>query len=368
MGAMGNQLSRVKAYRLGFYGVLSAWLLLCTLPSILLTSTAAASVTPPLPYRVLIIDDGRHLQGKKLIQNLTTHLAQLGFQQDKNLKLIHQLCKTSAAELSTTLLEQFEALQPQLVIANGTIAALQAKQLAATRNIPLLFMSVPAPVEAGLVQQTGLSTQGFITGRSDAVTPAIRLSMVHKLLRTSHGKGKIRLGLIHSHSPAALADLQQLKRAVQKFPQIELISHALPKQVSCADLPQFLAALQQAIKQLDGRIDYWWSSHGPMSQLAEVQALFTQHSDHIVVYGVNQKMVERGALLRISPDEAGMGREMAELTSAILHGTLPGHIPVAMPKEIALGFNLTTAEQIALVIPSELMELARGQLSHTVRR
>ena len=62
--------------------------------------------------------------------------------------------------------------------------------------------------------------------------------------------------------------------------------------------------------------------------------------------------------MHITPNLEAAGREVALLADKILKGKDPGQIPVTPPLKFDLGFNLSTALKLKIVIPPDMLKLA----------
>ncbi|ABK45852.1 ABC-type uncharacterized transport system periplasmic component-like protein [Magnetococcus marinus MC-1] len=293
-------------------------------------------------------------------------LHHLGFQSGVNLDL-HILRPNGDRQQARALLtEALAQRRPDLVVTSATIASQEALALLKGQNIPLLFMTVADPVEAGLVASLDKPNTTPVTGFSNSADRAVLLSIIKQLLNWPAMQRPIRIGLIHSDYPAAMGDAKQLEQLMHTQPLITLVQRVIPYQEEQEQLPNMLSALQQAIVALESEVDYWWSPHDPIADGADYMTLFNNHSKHPVLFGLTLRSVQQGALLHLSPDSVATGKEAAQRAVAILLGTPAEKLPITSPKMMAFGLNLATAIKMDLVVPSQIMELAKGNLYQTV--
>ncbi len=75
------------------------------------------------------------------------------------------------------------------------------------------------------------------------------------------------------------------------------------------------------------------------------------------VYGTRE-YVETGGLMSYGPNFPDLFRRAADYVDKILHGTLPGEIPIEQPTAFDFVVNLTTAKALGLTIPASMLSLA----------
>ncbi|MEG3638863.1 ABC transporter substrate-binding protein [Magnetococcus sp. PR-3] len=345
------------------WGWLHRYMLLLLL-ALLLFSTSTLHASPR--YRVIVMPSMSVPTITGQTAAFIKHLDRLGFRDQHNLDLqiLHPQGDRSRAR--QLLSQAVASKRPDLVVTSATLASQEAMDLLAEDQIPLLFMTVADPVGAGLVPALGQVNKRPISGRANAVDRSILLDMVKRILTTPTKQRPIRIGLIHTDYPSAVGDAQLLEQVIASEPLITLEQIIIPYQPIPKHLPMLQEHLIQAIQALEDRVDYWWSAHGPLADNDHYLSQFKQHSKHPMLFGIDLKSVKRGALIHISPDMDAAGQEVAHLASAILLGASPGEIPVAVPKQITMSINLATAIRMNLVIPSQMMELAKGNLYHEV--
>ena len=125
-----------------------------------------------------------------------------------------------------------------------------------------------------------------------------------------------------------------------------------------------LKELSKGLKQLDGKIDFLWEPIGPFAESREYNKLVMEETTVPVVYGANKSSSQVGALIYLTPDAESDGREVALLADRILNGEDPGEIPVIPPIKFNLGINLTTAQKLNIIVPPDILKLAKGNIFH----
>jgi putative ABC transport system substrate-binding protein len=244
-------------------------------------------------------------------------------------------------EILPSLAAELVSLQPDVILAIGTGAALAAK--AATQAIPIVFTRVGDPIGFGLVPSlarpggnvTGLSLQFFDVD-------AKRL----ELLITAVPNTK-RVGALWDPGfPTAGAELKQYEAAARSL-SVELV----PAEVrSFDDLEPALRAMAEqragAFVMVPGPVFLSQNKPGMADLLvkARLPSMFPR-----------REYVEAGGLMSYGPDQNGINRRAAAYVDKILRGAKPADIPVEQPTKFELVINLKTANALGLTTPPLLL-------------
>jgi putative ABC transport system substrate-binding protein len=233
---------------------------------------------------------------------------------------------------------------PVAVIAAAFLpAALAAK--AATRTIPIVFLSGSDPIQAGLVSSMNRPT-GNITGIAPMFTllEGKNLELLHELVP----KATVIGALAKPSNPNAQPQLRDLRAAARILGQ-ELVvfgadnegeidsSFAMMAQRQIGALvvtaDGFLISRQDQIVALAGR--YAVPAMYPLSQFVAAGGLMS--------YGANL------------PDAY---RQTGMYVGKVLAGAKPGDLPVLQSTKVELVINLKTAKALALTVPTSLLDRA----------
>ena len=71
-----------------------------------------------------------------------------------------------------------------------------------------------------------------------------------------------------------------------------------------------------------------------------------------------REYVEAGGLMSYGPDIDATYRQLATYVDEILHGTLPGELPIEQPTVFKLVINKRTADTIGIALPASLLAIA----------
>jgi putative tryptophan/tyrosine transport system substrate-binding protein len=229
------------------------------------------------------------------------------------------------------------ALRPDVIVVVGTFAARTAK--AATSTVPIVFMGVGDPVDAGLVSSLA-RPGGNITGISWAASPDDHAKMLQLLrdvaptitrVANISGKGDAiplevnpQMGIqIQSHAVDGRRDLDRELNAIRaKQPHALLVSGSPPTYVFRKMIADF--ALENRLPSVhqfpEAAIDGALLSYGPSMR----------------------EWMQRGALY----------------VDKLLRGAKPAELPVEQPTRYDVLINLKTAKALGLTIPPSLLARA----------
>jgi putative tryptophan/tyrosine transport system substrate-binding protein len=289
-------------------------------------------------------------------------LGELGYEDKKNMDLVILKVNGDKKRGELLLKQELEQARPDLVATSATLASQIAHEQLAGTKIPQVFFTVSDPVGAGLIKKIGIPSQGYITGIVHMVDRTIRVNMVMGLLGNRKNLRPLRIGFIHSTYPSALGDLKQLQLVAAGRDDIKFIPYGLDYRQMPEGLSAMLADVKTGIKALGGQVDFWWEPSGPLGEVAVYTKLLLSESNVPVIMGTKLESVKLGALIHLTPDPEGSGREAGLMADAILKGHHPGTIPVKSSENISLGVNLTTALVQGVVIPPDILGLAGDQV------
>jgi putative ABC transport system substrate-binding protein len=225
-----------------------------------------------------------------------------------------------------------------IIFAEGNDSA-QAAQMATTQ-IPIVFSSVVAPIEVGLIQSFA-HPGGNITG------VAVYLELGPKRLEVFHEIIPSLKRVLFSYDAAdayAVAEARVYRDAAHRL-GIKLVE----KPVRTVEEAQ--ATLAQISKdEVDGIL-----VPGPLSLNIPGFVLETTSQQAIPTMCIVSFYVERGALASYGPELYEMGRQAARLVDKILKGTKPAEIPVEVSPKIEFVINLKVAKALGLTIAPEVL-------------
>jgi putative tryptophan/tyrosine transport system substrate-binding protein len=241
-------------------------------------------------------------------------------------------------ELFESMAAELVALAPDVIVAVSNAAAYVKR---ATSTIPIVFMYVPDPVGANLVETirhpggnaTGLSNFGVDLSpkRLEYLKEAVpSLSKVALLLNPAN-----RIATLYVEESTAAA------------PKLGLTCKAY----YAADLDGLDAAFDAI------------AAAGMEAVVVNAEALFYQGKERIAKLALARKLptcswvrevAAAGTLLSCGADQRGIARRVPYYVDRILKGEKPGDIPVEQPTTVQFCINLATAKALG-IMPSEAL-------------
>jgi putative tryptophan/tyrosine transport system substrate-binding protein len=273
---------------------------------------------------------------------LERQLDQLGYEQGKTMMLTSRLVKPTpqAAE------DAIRSLAPNvdLLVVWSTIGAVAAKKLVS--NIPVVFLSVGAPVDIGLVQSLA-HPGGNMTGvtfEGATETYAKRLQFLKEIISRLN-----RVAVLRAHGDTngnfALASMEK--------PAAEFGITLIPVDVETSEgmeaaFAWMKEAQAEALVVVAGGLTYDNSK-----AIAELTLRYRLPSCH----GFKETVAE-GGLISLGPDVIMMAAQAASYIDKIIHGAKPADLPVEQPTRYEVYVNLKTAKALGLTVPETLLAVA----------
>ena len=220
--------------------------------------------------------------------------------------------------------------------------------MAATSDIPIVFLSVTDPVAEGFVKSfarpggnvTGIANWGELHSKE--------LELFKEIVP---GLGKL-LVLFDLHDPGtkrALTDVRKTGTALKFTPIEREISNAV-------DAEHLFHSLKRG--EADG---VFIASANLRNKLSSV--IIRLGSEKRLPVAIHRKeWVEKGALFSYGYTRTQNAPTAAAYIDKILKGTKPGDLPVQPPPQLELVINLKTAKQIGLPIPPNVLARADREI------
>ncbi len=237
------------------------------------------------------------------------------------------------------VMQEVLRLNPDVIVTWAIQWSAAAKR--ATSTIPVVFVSVRAPVERGLVVSlakpganvTGLSTFPVATLDPKMLEPAREL--IPQLSRVAV--------LRSADDPPGTIEAQESAARSLGF-KLASIPFSTNK-----DASNLRAAIERSKVQV-------LIAPGTVLQFAHRKEIirFTAAHRLPVVYGTRE-YVDNGGLISLGTDLKELARRAAFFVDRILKGAKPADLPVEQPTKFELVINMKTAKALRLTIPPSLL-------------
>src|SRR5262249_48764360 len=214
--------------------------------------------------------------------------------------------------------------------------------MAATKTIPIVFVTASDPVRAGFVSSLG-RPEGNVTGVTliGVELSAKRLELLHEVVR---GVTRIAV-LVNPNNPGLMQDTIQQSEAALRRLGLEML---VVKAGSESEIESAIAAaVRQANAMSIGADAYLGSRSRQISSFALRHGLPTLSEA--------REGVAAGLLMSYGPSQADVFRQSGLYVGRILQGQMPADLPIVQPTKFELVINLTTAKAIGLKVPEAFL-------------
>ena len=278
-----------------------------------------------------------------LVQAFQQGLRDLGYVEGQNIRIEYRYTDVALQghpELFPQLAAELVRLKPDVLVVSVTEAALAAKN--ATSTIPIVMVSVPDPVAAGLV--TSLARPGGnVTGLSRQTRDIVGKDLQ---LQKEVYPEIVRVGVLGNLTePLNATMVSDAKEAAKVLDvQLKIAEAGVPTQLEGA-FSTLHTDRVGAVLVLGGAGFYL--NRTRIADLALRNRLPSMFQ--------NREFVEAGGLLSYAPSTAANYRRAAVFVDKILKGARPADLPVEQPTKFELVINLKTAKTLDLTIPQTLL-------------
>jgi putative tryptophan/tyrosine transport system substrate-binding protein len=275
---------------------------------------------------------GNFLQGMK----------ELGYIEGSNFDMVYRLTEGFQDRLPS-LTEELVRLKPDAIIATAVINTVVARN--ATSTIPIICPALADAVHLGLITSEA-RPGGNVTGIEQYVAglPGKQMEFAREMVPGARG-----IGLLTNPKdqkvPAQVEEFESIARAIG----VKII-------VAHASRPD---EIEGAFQALEGqRVDVvivlqtslFLSENRQITASALAKRLPT-------VFGYREHVLT-GGLISYGVDLRWCFRRSASFVDKILHGAVPGDLPVEFPTKVVLAINLKTAKALGLDVPETLLATA----------
>ena len=268
-------------------------------------------------------------------------LNDLGYVQGQTIAIEHRSAAGHAERLPA-LAAELASLQPKVIVASGSPAAVAAKKVVAT--IPIVFTFATDPVGLGLVASIA-RPGGNITGQSNQA-PGLVGKRLQILAETVPGAS--HFGVVWTPSFASNhADIGEMRDAARTLGLV-LDSFEVTRPSDFDGVFKEAAAETSGVAVLSGPLIF--------THRDRVVAAAARHKVPAIYY--DAEYAESGGLVSYGPSLVGLHRSAAVFVDKILKGEKPADLPVEQPIRFKLVVNMKTAKALGLEVPPTLLARA----------
>jgi len=281
-----------------------------------------------------------------LVQAFQQGLRDLGYVEGQNIRIEYRYTDVALRghpELFPQFATELVQLKPDVLVVSVTEAALAAKK--ATSTIPIVMVSVPDPVAAGLVASLA-RPGGNITGLSRQTRDLI--GKTFQLLKEALPEtARVDL-LVSPADPLSSAEVADAREAAKSLGvQVKIVEARAPTDLEGA-FSTIHADRANALLVVGGAGFY----------LNRIQIVSLALRNRLPSAFQNREFVEAGGLLSYAPSTVANYRRAAFFVDKILKGAKPADLPIEQPTKFELVINLKTAKALGLTIPPTLLQRA----------
>ena len=273
------------------------------------------------------------------LQERNAPLRELGWVEGQNLT-VERRYANGRVELVQPFAEELVRLKVEIIVTNGTIATVAAKN--ATTSIPIVMSSSGDPVRAGLVASLA-RPGGNVTGFALMLPEldAKLLALLHELLPNAQRVGV----LVNRTNPVSRVRLKETEHVYASLGlQPIFIDVASPDELENA-VAEVARRRGQVLLVVEDSL--FLSYKFPIMRAALSYAL--------PVIVEDRELLEAGGLLSYAVSERERFRRVAALIDKILRGAKTADLSVEQPTKFELVINLKAAKALGITIPQSLL-------------
>lgn len=220
-----------------------------------------------------------------------------------SLEVVYQNAQGSMP-VSAQIAQKFSNENSKMIIALETPSALNAYNVAKTKDIPVVFAAVTDPISTGFAESFETPLTG-ITGVSDALDPHLQICFIEKLFK---GKDIQKIGTLYNASePNSVSQIKSFEKALKK-------THFTLTKISI----NATADIMQAVSKISQDVDVILIFNDNMVISSMSQVIKIADENNIPVLSTDPESVELGVLAALAYDQYKMGVQAAELALKVM--------------------------------------------------
>jgi putative ABC transport system substrate-binding protein len=271
-------------------------------------------------------------------------LGEVGFAKGRNVAIEYRWAEGEFDRLPA-MAADLVSRKVAVICAGAPDVAVRAA-MAATKTIPIVFVTASDPVRAGFAPSLG-RPEGNVTGITlmGVELAAKRLELLHEVLA---GATRIAV-LVNPNNPGLTQDnIQQSEAAVRRLGlEMVVVKAGNESEIESA----VVAAVQQQANALSIGNDAYLTSRSRQIAFFALRHALPTMSD-------SRETAAAGLLMSYGPNQEDTFRQAGVYVGRILKGDKPADLPVTQPTKFELALNLKTAKELGLTLPDTLLAIA----------
>jgi putative ABC transport system substrate-binding protein len=291
-------------------------------------------------WRIGYLGGGSRERIAHLVDALESGLRDLGYVEGRNAVFEHRFADGRLERLPDLAAEMVRIQLDVIVASNPQIVAVKQ----ATTTIPIVMVSVPDPVDRGLIASLA-RPGGNITGLSLTATTELWGKRLQLLREISPRVSRVA-ALWAPSVPGRAADLQRTEEAAR---QLRLTLLPVPVR-DADDIENALGVMAKARAEaliVVGADSFTFNGRQVITARAARLRL-------PAIYPLRE-FVEAGGLLSYDASLREQFRRAATYVDKILRGAKPADLPVEQPTKFDLFVNMKVAKALGLTIPQSIL-------------
>ena len=269
-------------------------------------------------------------------------LQETGFVEGRNVNIEFRFADGHYDRLPS-LAAELVARKVSVILAEGVPSAFAAK--AATKTIPIVFLSGADPVKIGLVESFS-RPNGNLTGMTGyiSVVGPKRVELLHELLPALNA-----IALLGNPANANFQpDVPDIRTAAAALKRpLEVLTASTENELEAA----FVTMVQRRVGGLVVMPDLLFISR--RERVVELAA----HHRMPTIYPL-RAFADIGGLMSYGSSVEDLNHQMGVYVGKILKGAKPADLPIQQSTKVELVINLKTAKALGLTVPPELLARA----------
>lgn len=307
--------------------------------------------------KLLIVDSQEGNPYDQVRASLLKNLADQGYIEGKNLEVTMHFIGNDIKQ-GEAILQSEKDNHYNVIFVGGTVATMAAKNILlgdSTQNV--VFAAPTDPVGIGVIKDFKSKPFSNFTGVCYPVPVESRLRFIQKLMPNAK-----TIGLIYADMPQSVSYNKWLTDAIDNDPEfrdLKIIFRKVPL-ITGEDGDAAMAKLAIAhILELDSQVDVFikpCDQMGTRKQLAN--AIYDNATKPLIGLVRDDVMEHWGATATMYPSHDSIGKQSAQMVTAIFEGKSSSDIYPEWPKGFGLAFDMNKTQNFDIEVPTEMLLMA----------